>query len=78
MPAMVAGPGVTALAGFAGTYHAFRTTATGKINAAADLGTLGGTNSYAFDVNNSGQAVGSARVGPGWNTECSFCWTGFP
>jgi probable HAF family extracellular repeat protein len=39
--------------------HAFRTTSTGGLNAASDLGVLPGmTSSQAFGINQSGQAVG--------------------
>ena len=42
-----------------GDEHAFRTTATGGIDAASDLGTLpGGSYSYANGINASGQVVG--------------------
>src|SRR6476469_7002740 len=38
--------------------HAFRTAPHGLINAAADLGTLTGTNSIATGINAAGQVVG--------------------
>jgi len=41
--------------------HAFRTTSTGGLNAASDLGVLSGMNgSQAFGINQSGQAVGNS------------------
>jgi probable HAF family extracellular repeat protein len=41
--------------------HAFRTTSTGGLNAASDLGVLSGmTGSRAFGINQSGQAVGDS------------------
>jgi probable HAF family extracellular repeat protein len=41
--------------------HAFRTTSTGGLNAASDLGVLSGMNgSRAFGINQSGQAVGDS------------------
>ncbi len=42
--------------------RAFRTTAGGVINAASDLGTLGGENSAANAINASGQVVGFAET----------------
>lgn len=44
------------------TYHAYRTTGAGVINAAGDLGTLGGNNSDAYGINASGQVVGESEV----------------
>jgi probable HAF family extracellular repeat protein len=44
--------------------HAFRTSANTPINPATDdLGTLGGTDSTAAGINDSGQVVGSAAIG---------------
>jgi probable HAF family extracellular repeat protein len=43
------------------TIHAFRTSPNGVIDAASDLGALG-SSSYATDINDSGQAVGTVRV----------------
>jgi probable HAF family extracellular repeat protein len=44
--------------------HAFRTTSTGGLNAASDLGVLSGMNgSRAFGINQSGQAVGDSFNG---------------
>lgn len=44
-----------------GNYLAFRTTANGTINSAANLGTLsGGTESLAYGINDDGQVVGSS------------------
>lgn len=44
-------------------YHAYRTAPNGTINSASDLGTLPGTtNSVAYDINATGQAVGYADV----------------
>jgi len=44
--------------------HAFRTTATGRIDAASDLGTLpGGSYSYAAGISASGQVVGVGDFG---------------
>ena len=40
--------------------HAFRTNVGTTINVASDLGTLGGSSSYAEAINSSGQAVGNA------------------
>ena len=42
--------------------HAFRTESNGGINSATDLGTLGGNISFGYDINASGQVVGSAQV----------------
>jgi len=49
-----------------GNTHAFRTTATGGIDAASNLGTLpGGSYSDATGINASGQVVGYAETGTG-------------
>jgi len=47
--------------------HAYRTTAAGGIDAASDLGTLGGDNSYAFGINTSGQVAGYSDTAPDIN-----------
>ena len=48
--------------GSAAFEHAFRTSANGTIDTAADLGTLGGSSSEAMGINDSGQAVGDSRI----------------
>ena len=49
-----------------GSAHAFRTTATGTIDAASDLGTLpGGSDSSATGINASGQVVGHSQTSGG-------------
>jgi probable HAF family extracellular repeat protein len=49
--------------GFFGPARAFRTTAVGVLtDPGADLGTLGGSQSIAYGINNSGQVTGNARV----------------
>ena len=48
--------------GIGSGFHAFRTSAMGKITADADLGTLGGKISEAYGINASGQTVGNASV----------------
>lgn len=53
---------------FAGTgNHAYRTTATGGVDAASDLGTLGGPNSVATGINTSGQVSGYSDTTPDIN-----------
>ena len=45
--------------------HAFRTAPNGNVTGTSDLGTLSGTNSVAFAINNSGRTVGrSSAPGP--------------
>jgi probable HAF family extracellular repeat protein len=44
--------------------HAFRTTATGGLDPAADLGTLGGDNISAGGINTSGQVTGGSNLTP--------------
>src|ERR1700719_1899850 len=52
------------------THHAFIWTSTGGMQ---DIGTLGGNNSYAFGINNSGQVVGLADRSDG--IAHAFLWT---
>ena len=41
-----------------------------------DLGTLGGTRSYAYGVNNAGQVVGQAYPATGTNSGDAVIWSG--
>ncbi len=41
--------------------------------ATQDLGTLGGPNSYAYEINTAGQVVGQAEISPG--TDHAFLWS---
>ncbi|MCW3050912.1 MAG: extracellular repeat protein family [Chthonomonadales bacterium] len=60
--------GRTVVFAFIGTSnHAYRTTAAGGIDAASDLNTLGGDNSYAFGINTSGQVAGYSDTAPDIN-----------
>ncbi len=62
--------GLASPSGSSNVYHAFLYT-DGQLR---DLGTLGGTNSYAYAINNRGQVVGGADI-PGSLTEHAFLYS---
>jgi probable HAF family extracellular repeat protein len=58
------------------TRHAFRAAANSPINPATDdLGTLGGRESFALGINDSGQVVGYAFT-PSSNATLAFLYSG--
>jgi probable HAF family extracellular repeat protein len=47
-------------------FHAFRTTATGKVSdPGTDLGTFGGNSSFSQSINDAGQVTGLSEITPG-------------
>ncbi|NOG53810.1 MAG: hypothetical protein HND57_05695 [Planctomycetes bacterium] len=62
------------IAGGSGAYNPIEMATLWKDGEIISLGTLGGDNSHAFGINDSGQVVGKAEITPGDYTRWPFIW----